>query len=181
MFLTEYFGETLLHQWKVAELQLNSSTSGACCWWSPWTWWFYKYHPPQTSHKVGIFYFEIQDKIQNWDFSGFEMFKSFLKLLAKYQLSFLLQNIWKLTFSRWSCTGNVYKMKTFKARFLGFYVSWHVMLRRIITPLPGAVWTWNNYQFKVKICSIWICNKMKLTRGRLYCRFVVDGHKSYIF
>ena len=75
--------------------------------------------PPQTSRKVGIFYSEIQGKIhgkvvfwRNWDFNGFEMFISFIKLLAKYQLSFLLQNIWNLTFSRCSCTGNVYKMKT---------------------------------------------------------------------
>ena len=45
------------------------------------------------------------------------MFMSFLKLLAKYQLSFLLQNIGKLTFSRCSCTGNVYKMKTLKHVF----------------------------------------------------------------
>ena len=80
--------------------------------------------PPQTSRKVGIFYFEIQGKIhgkvvfwRNWDFNGFEMFISFLKLLAKYQLSFLLQNIWKLTFSRCSCTGNVYKMKTLRHVF----------------------------------------------------------------
>ena len=80
--------------------------------------------PPQTSRKVGIFYFEIQGKIhgkvvfwQNWDFNGFEMFISFLKLLAKCQLSFLLQNISKLTFSRCSCIGNVYKMKTLRHVF----------------------------------------------------------------
>ena len=80
--------------------------------------------PPQTSRKVGIFYSEIQGKIHgkvvfwwNWDFNGIEMFISSLKLLAKYQLSFLLQNISKLTFSRCSCTGNVYKMKTLRHVF----------------------------------------------------------------
>ena len=81
--------------------------------------------PPQTSRKVGIFYSEIQGKIhgkvvfwRNWDFNRFEKFISFLKLLAKYQLSFLLQNIRKLTFSRCSCTVNVYKMKTLRHVFL---------------------------------------------------------------
>ena len=81
-------------------------------------------HPPQTFRKVGNFYSEIQGKIhgkvvfwRNWDFNGFEMFISFWKLLAKYQLSFLLQNIWKLTISRCSCTGNVYKMKTLRHVF----------------------------------------------------------------
>ena len=80
---------------------------------------------PQTSRKVGILYFEIQGKIhekvvfwRNWDFNGFEMFISFLKLLAEYQLSFRLQSIWKLTFSRCCCTENVYEMKTLRHVFL---------------------------------------------------------------
>ena len=80
--------------------------------------------PPQTSRKVGIFYSEIQGKIhgkvvfwRNWDFNGFEMFISFLKFLTKYQLSFLLQNIRKLTFSRCSCNENVCKMRTLRHVF----------------------------------------------------------------
>ena len=112
--------------------------------------------PPQTSRKVGISYFEIQGKIhgkvvlwRNWDFNGFELFILFLKLLAKYQLSFLLQNIWKLTFSGCSCTGNVYKMKTLKHVFLVLRIlTCHASKNRNST--SGVVWTWNNYHFKAE-------------------------------
>ena len=114
--------------------------------------------PPQTSRKVGIFYFEIHGKIhgkvifwRNWDFNGFEMFISFLKLLAKYQLSFLLQNIWKLTLSRCSCTGNVYKMKTLRHIFSVLRIlTCHASKNRNSTSgcRMNLKWTWNNYQFQ---------------------------------
>ena len=112
--------------------------------------------PPQTSRKVGIFYSELQGKIhgkvvfwQNWDFKGFEMFISFLKLLAKYQVSFLLQNIWKLTFSRCSCTGNVYKMKMLRHIFLVLRIlTCHAS--KIHNSTSGCRITWHNYQFKAE-------------------------------
>ena len=139
--------------------------------------------PPQTSRKVGIFCFEIQGKIHgkvvfwwNWDSNRFEMFISFLKLLAKYQLSFLLPNIWKLTFSRCSCTGNIYKMKTLRHVFSVLRILTCSALKNRNSTSGCRI---NLKQFSIqswRLCSIWICNKIKLTRARPYWRFVVDDH-----